>query len=51
MEDATQELRSRSINQCCANRDKEPSDRFLWRELAAVEKTCEQGAGIYDDGF
>ncbi|KAK2613101.1 hypothetical protein N8I77_000030 [Diaporthe amygdali] len=46
-----QKVRSRDINQWCTNRDKEPTDRFLWRELAAVEMVDEQGAGVYDDGF
>ncbi|KAI3396829.1 hypothetical protein diail_11658 [Diaporthe ilicicola] len=39
------------INRFCTNRDKEPTDRFLWRELAALDMTDRQGAGIYDEGI
>lgn len=42
---------SADINRFCTNRDKEPTDRFLWRELAAIDMTDDQGAGIYDDGL
>lgn len=42
---------SADINRFCTNRDKEPTDRFLWRELAAIDMTDEQGAGIYDEGL
>lgn len=41
--------RGTSTTQCCASCDKEPTDRFLWRETAAVDMTDEQGAGVYDD--
>lgn len=39
------------INRFGTNRDKEPTDRFLWRELPALDMTNDQCAGIYDDGL
>ena len=42
---------SADINRFCTNRDKEPTDRFLWRELAALDMTDGQCAGVYDDGL
>lgn len=39
------------INTHCTNRDKEPTDRFLWHELSAVDMTDWQYAGIYCDGM
>lgn len=45
------ETRRLDINQWCTNRDKEPTDRFLWRELAAVDMTVEDGFGVYDEGI
>ncbi|POS74200.1 hypothetical protein DHEL01_v207407 [Diaporthe helianthi] len=38
------------INRFCTNRDQEPTDRFLWRELAALDMADRQGGGIYDEG-
>ncbi|KAG8158399.1 hypothetical protein KVR01_011521 [Diaporthe batatas] len=41
------------INPWCTNRDKEPTDRFLWHELSAVDVPVVnwQGGGIYGDGY
>lgn len=44
-------VESAGINYHCTRRDKEPTDRFLWHELPALDMTDLQGAGIYDGGI
>lgn len=39
------------INRYCTRRDKEPTDRFLWRELAAIDMQDGQVRGVYDEGL